>query len=147
MIRHFGRTQRSQGIAVPRGRHSGDGGAESSGGLLRGAHRADRGSRGAGNGVRVGSAWVGVLVSLLALRFLLVDSLVGTHAAIVWVLEIGGILLVARVVLFSYLRRRRLDGAATEGDQKVGHGFSPSGREVRGVPNGRSARKRPSRTQ
>ena len=60
-----------------------------------------------GPGMRGGSAWIGILLILLALRFLLVDSFVGAHAAIFWVLGIGGILLVARVVLFSWLRRRR----------------------------------------
>ncbi len=60
-------------------------------------------------GVRGGTAWIGVLIALLALRFLLVDSLVGTHAAILWVLLIGGIMLVARVLLFSWLRNRRFN--------------------------------------
>ena len=50
---------------------------------------------------------IGILLVLFALRFLLVDSFAGTHAAIFWVLGIGGILLVARVFLFSWLRRRR----------------------------------------
>jgi hypothetical protein len=38
-----------------------------------------------------------------------VDSFVGTHAAILWVLVIGGIMLVARVLLFSWLRNRRFN--------------------------------------
>ena len=58
-------------------------------------------------GMRGGTAWIGVLIALFALRFLLVDSFVGTHAAILWVLGIGGIMLVARVFLFSWLRNRR----------------------------------------
>jgi hypothetical protein len=57
--------------------------------------------------VRGGTAWIGILVALLALRFLLVDSFRGTHAAIFWVLGIGGTMLVARVLLFSWLRKRR----------------------------------------
>jgi hypothetical protein len=44
---------------------------------------------------------------LFALRFLLVDSFAGSHAAFFWVLGIGGIMLVARVLLFSWLRSRR----------------------------------------
>jgi hypothetical protein len=44
---------------------------------------------------------------LFALRFLLVDSFAGSHVAIFWVLGIGGIMLVARVLLFSWLRSRR----------------------------------------
>ena len=54
-----------------------------------------------------GGAWIGILLALFALRFLLVDSFAGAHAAIFWVLGIGGVLLVARVLLFSWLRRRR----------------------------------------
>ena len=54
-----------------------------------------------------GGAWIGILLALFALRFLLVDSFAGAHAAIFWVLGIGGVLLVARVFLFSWLRRRR----------------------------------------
>jgi len=60
-------------------------------------------------GIRGGTAWIGVLITLFALRFLLVDSFVGTHAAILWVLGIGGIMLVARVLLFSWLRNRRFN--------------------------------------
>jgi len=64
---------------------------------------------GMGMGVRGGSAWLGIMLALFALRFLLVDSFAGTHAAIFWVLGIGGIMLVARVTLFSWLRRRRFN--------------------------------------
>jgi hypothetical protein len=46
------------------------------------------------------------LLALFALRFLLVDSFAGAHAAIFWVLGIGGVMLVARVFLFSWLRGR-----------------------------------------
>jgi hypothetical protein len=60
-------------------------------------------------GMRGGSAWIGVLLVIFALRFLLVDSFVGTHAAVFWVLGIGGILLVVRVILFSWLRQRRFN--------------------------------------
>jgi hypothetical protein len=59
--------------------------------------------------MRGGGAWIGILLALFALRFLLVDSFAGAHAAIFWVLGIGGILLVVRVFLFSWLRRRRGD--------------------------------------
>jgi hypothetical protein len=38
---------------------------------------------------------------------LLISSVRGTHAAVFWVVGIGGIMLVARVVLFSWLRNRR----------------------------------------
>ncbi len=54
-----------------------------------------------------GTAWIGVLLALLALRFLLVDSFAGTHVAVFWVLGIGAIVLGARVVLLSWLRRSR----------------------------------------
>jgi hypothetical protein len=60
-------------------------------------------------GMRGGTGWIGVLLVLFALRFLLVDSFAGTHAAIFWVLGIGGIMLVARVFLFSWLRKRRFN--------------------------------------
>jgi ABC-type methionine transport system permease subunit len=59
--------------------------------------------------MRGGTAWIGVLIALFALRFLLVDSFAGTHAAILWVLGIGGIMLVARIFLFSWLRNRRFN--------------------------------------
>ena len=97
-ILRFVQAQRRQGMAIPGGR--GDGGP--AGG------RYGYGGGRFGVGMRGGSAWIGILLILFALRFLLVDSFVGAHAAIFWVLGIGGILLVARVVLFSWLRRRRL---------------------------------------
>lgn len=98
-IRQFARDQRSQGIAVP-GDLPRDGSPTPPGQRSVGAGRFGVGRRG-------GSAWIGILISLLALRFLLVDSFVGAHAAILWVVEIGGIMLVARVLLFSWLRQRR----------------------------------------
>jgi hypothetical protein len=94
-IRQFAQMQRSQGIEVPR-----SGGPASRGYGYGGGRRY-------GMGMRGGSAWIGILVVLLALRFLLVDSFAGSHVAIFWVLGIGGIMLVARVFLFSWLRRRR----------------------------------------
>jgi len=103
-IRRFAQAQRRQGIAVPGGR--GNGGPTADGSTNR---RYGYGGGGRfGIGMRGGSAWIGILLILFALRFLLVDSFVGSHAAIFWVLGIGGILLVARVVLFSWLRRRRV---------------------------------------
>jgi hypothetical protein len=98
-IRRFAQQQRSQGIAVPGGPRAGGPagrpyGYGSSGGRFL--------SRRWGGG-----AWIGILLVLFALRFLLVDSVAGAHAAIFWVLGIGGVLLVARVFLFSWLRRRR----------------------------------------
>jgi len=98
-IRRFAQSQRSQGIAVPGG--SGPGGNGSAG------RRYGYGGGRYGMGFRGGGTWIGILLVLFALRFLLVDSFAGTHAAIFWVLGIGGILLVARVFLFSWLRRRR----------------------------------------
>jgi hypothetical protein len=89
-IRQFARMQQSQGIAVPNGRAPGGGGRYS---IAR----------------RGGTAWIGVLIALFALRFLLVDSVAGKHAAVFWVLGIGGIMLVARVFLFSWLRNRRFN--------------------------------------
>jgi uncharacterized membrane protein YecN with MAPEG domain len=71
-------------------------------------------------GRRGGTAWIGVLIALFALRFLLVDSFRGTHAAIFWVLGIGGIMLVARVFLFSWLRKRRFNHRQSGGQQN-GH--------------------------
>jgi hypothetical protein len=108
-IRQFAQLQRSQGIAVPAGRVQGahgpgDGPAASvspTGGYGYG------GGRRFGIGRRGGSAWIGVVLVLFALRFLLIDSVSGTHAAVFWVLGIGGIMLVARVFLFSWLRNRR----------------------------------------
>ena len=109
-IRQFAQIQRSQGIVVPSGRPTGggrpgprepDAGGPNSRGYRHG------GDRPVGMGMRGGSAWIGILIAPFALRFLLVGSFVGVHAAVYWVLVIGGILLVARVVLFSWLRRRR----------------------------------------
>ncbi len=113
-IRQFAQRQRRAGIVVPGrrasgARGSGDGAAR---GPLRGGYG---GGLRSGPGVRGGSAWIGVLLVLLALRFLLVDSFAGTHAAVFWVLGIGGIMLVARVVLFSWLRRRRYSGRRSDG--------------------------------
>ncbi len=105
-IRRFARAQRRRGIAVPTGRDDGGAGADGPPGR-RDGYGYGYGSGRFGPGMRGGSAWIGILLILLALRFLLVDSFVGAHAAIFWVLGIGGILLVARVVLFSWLRRRR----------------------------------------
>jgi uncharacterized membrane protein YecN with MAPEG domain len=56
-------------------------------------------------------------------RFLLVDSLVGTHAAIFWVLGIGGIMLIARVFLFSWLRKRRFSRRQAGGQPSSRSGF------------------------
>ena len=110
-IRQFAQMQRSQGIAVPSGRASGSRQPGNTGPAAGGLNNRVNGYGGGGGryglGRRGGAAWIGVLVALFALRFLLVDSFAGTHAAIFWVLGIGGILLVARVVLFSWLRRRR----------------------------------------
>jgi hypothetical protein len=117
-IRRFAQMQRRHGIAVPDARPSGanptagGNGPYGNGPYGYGPRNglANRGYRygGAGLGFRSrGGAWVGILLVLLALRFLLVASFAGTHAALFWVLGIGGILLVARVFLFSWLRRRR----------------------------------------
>jgi len=112
-IRQFAQMQRSQGIAVPRGRASGSRGPDSTGAPAGGPNNRAYGNGGGGGryglGMRGGAAWIGVLVALFALRFLLVDSFAGRHAAILWVLGIGGIMLVARVLLFSWLRRRRFN--------------------------------------
>ena len=110
-IREFAQLQRSRGIAVPTGQ--GPGGRQPgysgpyAGGPNNRANRYGGGGGRYGLGVRGGTAWIGVLITLLALRFMLVDSFVGLHAAILWVLLIGGIMLVARVILFSWLRNRR----------------------------------------
>jgi hypothetical protein len=109
-IRQFAQMQRSEGIAVPSGRASGvrqpgNSGSNAEGFPTRGYGYG--GGRRFGMGMRGGTAWIGILIALFALRFLLVDSFVGTHAAIFWVLGIGGILLVARVFLFSWFRKRR----------------------------------------
>jgi hypothetical protein len=111
-IRQFAQMQRSQGIAVPSGgspggRRPGSGGSHAAGPNNR-VYGYGGGGR-YGMGMRGGTAWIGVLIALFALRFLLVDSFAGPHAAILWVLEIGGIMLVARVFLFSWLRRRRFN--------------------------------------
>jgi hypothetical protein len=121
-IRHFAQMQRSQGIVVPDGRPSGDRGPGPGETHPRGATRGYRpvGRGRFGMGMRGGSVWIGILISLLALRFLLVDSIVGTHAAFLWVLEIGGIMLVARVVLFSWLRKRRFNRGRWDGQQPNG---------------------------
>ena len=138
-IRQFARWQRSRGMTVPSGRPqsttastsaastsagptsasptTGDDGYRYGSGYGRG-----RGGR-YGLGMRGGSAWIGILVALLALRFLLVDSFVGAHAAIWWVLIIGGIMLAARVVLFSWLRRRRFTRRHTGGQFPRPSGF------------------------
>ncbi len=111
-IRQFAQIQRSQGIAVPTGRPTGarrpDSGEPKAGGRANGEYGYGR-SRSFGVGMRGGTGWIGVLLVLFALRFLLVDSFAGTHAAIFWVLGIGGIMLVARVFLFSWLRKRRFN--------------------------------------
>jgi Flp pilus assembly protein TadB len=108
-IRQFAQEQRSQGIAVPTGRLSSaprqvNPGSDPGEPVNRGYGDGARGRY--GRGLRGGSAWIGILLFLFALRFLLVDSLVGARAAVVWVLMIGGLVLVARVLLFSWLRRR-----------------------------------------
>jgi hypothetical protein len=112
-IRQFAQMQRSLGVAVPSGQGSGGRRPGNSGSDPRGAdNRVYRyGGRGGGYGIgmRGGTAWIGALIALFALRFLLVDSFVGTHAAILWVLGIGGIMLLARVLLFSWLRNRRFN--------------------------------------
>jgi hypothetical protein len=122
-IRQFAQMQRSQGIAVPTGRPSGNSwpssGPNAGGTSNRGYGYGRRG----GFGMRGGSAWIGILLVLFALRFLLVDSLVGTHAAIFWVLGIGGILLVVRVFLFSWLRRRRWNRRQAGGQPSNRPGF------------------------
>ena len=108
--------QRRHGVAVPGVRPSGASGTAGGNGPSGSGPRSGwanwgyryGGGGGAGLGFRSrGGAWIGILLVLFALRFLLVDSFAGTHAALFWVLGIGGILLVARVFLFSWLRRRR----------------------------------------
>jgi hypothetical protein len=115
-IRSFAQIQRGRGIPVPDGRPSGGngpdngpgGGPGGGGGPVNRRYGYRMGGR-SGRGMWGGGAWVGILLVLFALRFLLVDSFVGGHAAIFWVLGIGGIVLVVRVFLFSWLRRRRRD--------------------------------------
>jgi hypothetical protein len=112
-IRQFAQMQRSQGIAVPSGRASGGRRPGNAGSTAGGPNNRVSGSGGGGGryglGMRGGTAWIGVLLALFALRFLLVDSFAGRHAAIFWVLGIGGIMLAARIVLFSWLRNRRFN--------------------------------------
>jgi hypothetical protein len=112
-IRQFAQMQRSQGIAVPSGQASGDRRPGNTGSGAGGPNSRVNGYGGGGGryglGMRGGTAWIGVLITLFALRFLLVDSFAGTHAAVFWVLGIGGIMLVARVLLFSWLRQRRFN--------------------------------------
>jgi hypothetical protein len=121
-IRRFARAQRRQGLAVPGGRSDSGAATEGPGGRRYGSGYA-RGYGGPfGMGMRGGGAWIGILLILLALRFLLVDSFAGAHAAIFWVLGIGGILLLARVTLFSWLRRRRFrhDQPGARSDSRPG---------------------------
>lgn len=108
-IREFAQMQRRRGISIPSGNRPNEDRAHNHAPRRRDALRGDGydARRGPGIGMWGGTAWIGILVALLALRFLLVDSFVGSHAAIFWVLEIAGIVLVARVMLFSWLRNRR----------------------------------------
>jgi len=108
-IRQFAQLQRSQGITVPAGRVQGahDPGNGPTASVPPRSGDGHGGGRRFGMGRRGGSAWLGVVLVLFALRFLLIDSVAGTHAAVFWVLGIGGIMLVARVFLFSWLRNRR----------------------------------------
>jgi hypothetical protein len=124
-IRRFAQMQRRQGIAVPTGGLPG--GGRGTGGPNVGAptgpgYGYGRGGR-FGIGMRGGSAWIGILLVLLAVRFLLVDSFAGPHVAIFWVLGIGGIMLVARVLLFSWLRRRRFNRRQSGGQPTGRSGF------------------------
>jgi hypothetical protein len=106
-IRSFAQMQRSRGIAVPDGQSGGSGGP---GGNRSSNRRYGHGMGGRyGGGRWGGGAWVAILLVLFVLRFVLVDSFAGGHAAIFWVLGIAGIVLVARIFLFSWLRRRRRD--------------------------------------
>ncbi len=104
-IRQFAQMQRRMGMDVPGGRAPGGAGAGGGGPGYRGYGYGGGGRFGIG--MRGGSAWIGILIALFALRFLLVDSFAGGHAAIFWVLGIGGIMLAARVLLYSWLRNRR----------------------------------------
>jgi hypothetical protein len=112
-IRQFAQIQRSQGFAVPSARVPGgpqpSGSGSNSGRPVNRAGGYGGGGGRYGLGMRGGTAWIGVLVALFALRFLLVDSFAGSHAAVFWVLGIGGIMLVARILLFSWLRNRRIN--------------------------------------
>jgi hypothetical protein len=124
-IRQFAQMQRSHGIAVPSGRPAG--GRRPGNGPDVGSPRTRGygygGGRPFGMGMRGGTAWIGMLIALLALRFLLVDSFAGTHAAVFWVLGIGGIMLVARVLLFSWLRKRRFNRRQSGGQPNGRSGF------------------------
>ncbi len=129
-IRQFALWQRSQGLPVPSGRSADTTAPAGTGptgeGPTSGGYGYGYGRGGGGRyrlGRRGGSAWIGILVALLALRFLLVDSFVGAHAAIWWVLIIGGLVLVARVVLFSWLRRRRFNRRPSGGQPHPPSGF------------------------
>jgi hypothetical protein len=112
-IRQFAEMQRSLGVAVPSGQASGGrrpgNSGSSAGGTNNRVYRYGRRGGRYGMGMRGSTAWIGVLIALFALRFLLVDSFAGMHAALLWVLLIGGIMLVARVLLFSWLRNKRFN--------------------------------------
>jgi hypothetical protein len=121
-IRQFAQSQRRQGLTVPSGRPNGaNAGGPATGGYGYGG--AGRFGMGLGLGRRGGSAWVGIVLALFALRFLLVDSFAGSHAAVFWVLGIGGIMLVVRVFLFSWLRRRRFTRRQSGGGPNGRSGF------------------------
>jgi hypothetical protein len=125
-IRQFAQMQRSQGIAVPSGRPAGDRGPGGGGPNARGPSNRGYGYGGGGRfgmGMRGGTTWIGILIALFALRFLLVDSFAGTHAAIFWVLGIGGIMLVARVFLLSWTRKRRFNRRQSGGPRNGQAGF------------------------
>ncbi len=112
-IRQFAQLQRSRGLTVPSPRGPGGPRPGRSGPYSAAPPNQAGGYGGSGRrygqGIRGGTAWIGVLIILFALRFLLVDSFAGSHAAIFWVLGIGGIMLVARILLFSWLRNRRVN--------------------------------------
>jgi hypothetical protein len=125
-IRRFAQMQRSQGIAVPRGAGPGGGSPSSgpnAGGRINRRYAYGGGGGGFGMGMRGGTTWIGILVVLLAIRFLLVDSFAGPHVAVFWVLGIGGVMLIARVVLFSWLRRRRMNQRQSGGQSRGQPGF------------------------
>ena len=118
--------QRRRGISVPDGRAPGGRRPDDRGPNVGGPTKRRYGYGGGGRfglGMRGGTVWIGILLVLFALRFLLVDSFAGTHAAIFWVLGIGGILLVARVFLFSWLRRRRLNHRQSDRQPNGQDGF------------------------
>jgi hypothetical protein len=125
-IRQFARMQRRQGMAVPGGAPGGARGQGNNGPTAGGPAGGGYGYGGGGRfgmGRRGGSAWIGILIALFALRFLLVDSFAGTHAAVFWVLGIGGVLLVARVFLFSWFRKRRFNRRKSAGQPNGRSGF------------------------